>query len=152
MIEILKFIADKTFLLIFGFLFFFAFLFLIFNQDPVTSRIKYALSNVFYHPSYLQAGENWQTYSLSNITFQAPDDFKVTLTYKYQAKIEAPTKWSDTTIWLDSGIYRHLKSYEDAIKYYKFDKKIRVFDLKELGQNKVYLRGQEYDPGPFKLG
>lgn len=86
--------------------------------------------NYLLAPQYVKPGDKWQTYELSNITFQVPDNFTVKILDKYQTEIRYFDK-GEGSIWIDSGIYRFLSSYDEAIKYYKSDKKIKGAKIKK---------------------
>ena len=87
--------------------------------------------NYLLAPQYVKPSDKWQSYELSNITFQAPDNFNVRIFDKYQAEIRYFDK-GEGSILIDSGVYRFLANYEEAIKYYKSDKKIKEAKVKDM--------------------
>lgn len=100
--------------------------------------IKYYLA-----PRNVKPSEVWKTYELSNITFQAPENFSVRIVDKYQAEIKATDKDGEGFLWIDSGVYRFLADYNEAIKYYKSDAKIRNSKIREADYG-VFITGQRY--------
>lgn len=98
--------------------------------------------NYLLAPQYVKPSDKWQSYELSNITFQVPDNFTVKILDKYRAEIRYFDK-GEGAIWIDSGVYRFLASYDEAIKYYQSDEKIKGAQIKKTFYG-AFITGQRY--------
>lgn len=140
-----KFLIDKTILIFCAFLIFSVLIWFLTTDNYLPSRLKYEIGKLSPNQNFVQISDDWKNYSLSNISFQAPDNFRVNIIDKYRASVTPETKFNDLGINIDSGVYRYLRSYQDAINFYKHSDKIKIYELKELSNDKARITGQRYE-------
>lgn len=100
---------------------------------------------------YVESSKIWKTYELSYITFQAPENFTVEMNdsnlinngMAHIKPFKRTEKRGPGGVLIDSISFKGLQSYEDALKYYKFNKDIKVSRIKEFG-NGHEITGQRY--------